>query len=151
MQTLDLALPNTTPENTSTSKTTIVCTVSSDGKIHIYDMANVPETIKGAAQELAMIQPLVAYDTKGTRLTCVTLADGEIPSGSGVKVNGKRKRTQKDVQESEGDDEDDGGIVSEDDDEDVHAGSEEDEDEEEDELEEEGEQEDEDEGEEESD
>lgn len=35
------------------------------------------------------IEADAVYDTHGTRLTCVTLADGDIPES---KVNGKRKR-----------------------------------------------------------
>lgn len=84
MQTLDIALP---PSTAGLVSTTIVCTVSSDGKIHLYDMATVPEN--ASATKIVELNPIVEYDTKGTRLTCVALADGE---AVGPPVNGKRKR-----------------------------------------------------------
>ena len=92
----------------------------------------------------AQIQPIAEYDTKGTRLTCLALADGDI---SVVKlVNGKRKRGDQDDDEDgeaegveTGDEEPEwGGLEN---DEGGNGGEDEDEDEEEDENEEEGEEE----------
>ena len=101
LQTLDIALP---PSSGRTS-TTIVCTVSSDGKIHIYDLAHVPSHADKAVE----IAPVAEYDSKGTRLTCVTVGDGEVLAG---QVNGKRKR--EDDEEAEGGDvsEEEGGFGS---------------------------------------
>ena len=84
MQTLDIALP---PSTAGLISTTIVCTVSSDGKIYLYDMANVPE--HAGATKIVELNPIEEYDSKGTRLTCVTLADGE---AVGPPVNRKRKQ-----------------------------------------------------------
>lgn len=92
LQTLDIALP---PSSGRTS-TTIVCTVSSDGKIHIYDLAHVPSH----ADKVVEIAPVAEYDSKGTRLTCVTVGDGEVLAGVDGQVNGKRKR--EDDEEAEG-------------------------------------------------
>lgn len=47
---------------------------------------------------------MAEYDTKGTRLTCVTIADGEALKHA-KSVNGKRKRGDED---SEQEDEDEG-------------------------------------------
>ncbi|OJA11518.1 hypothetical protein AZE42_09431 [Rhizopogon vesiculosus] len=97
---LRLALPPSTKAN-ATLSTTIVCTVSSDGKIHIYDLASLPADL-GVASEALQISPVAEYDTKGTRLTCVTIAEGEIAEHDS-RVNGKRKRNDED---NEQDDED---------------------------------------------
>ncbi|KAH7923711.1 WD40 repeat-like protein [Leucogyrophana mollusca] len=90
--------PNKTSEFGRTS-TTIACTVSSDGKIHIYDLAALP----AHSQDRVELQPVAEYDTKGTRLTCVTLAEGE---ATDLPANGKRKRAVADEEdESEGEEE----------------------------------------------
>jgi protein MAK11 len=50
-------------------------TVSSDGQIHLYDLiaatdvSNVTEPLNAA--------PIAVYDTKGSRLTCVTITETE--------------------------------------------------------------------------
>ncbi|KAG2345913.1 WD40 repeat-like protein [Suillus weaverae] len=99
---LPLALPQSTKANAPLS-TIILCTVSSDGKIHVYDLASLPADQK-AGTEALQISPVAEYDTKGTRLTCVTIADGEALER--VKgVNRKRKRGDED---SEQEDEDEG-------------------------------------------
>ena len=50
-------------------------------------MANVPE--HAGATKIVELNPIEEYDSKGTRLTCVALADGE---AVGPPVNRKRKR-----------------------------------------------------------
>ncbi|KAG2036640.1 WD40-repeat-containing domain protein [Suillus americanus] len=98
---LPLALPRS-KANAPTS-TIILCTVSSDGKIHVYDLASLPADQK-TGSEVLQISPVAEYDTKGTRLTCVTIADGEALEHA-KSVNGKRKRGDED---SEQEDEDEG-------------------------------------------
>jgi len=93
VQTLDIALPSS---STGLESTTVVCTVSSDGKIHLYDMATVPEN--PGTEKVIEINAVAEYDSKGTRLTCVTLADGE---DVGPPVNGKRKWDGEDASASE--------------------------------------------------
>ncbi|KJA23505.1 hypothetical protein HYPSUDRAFT_215091 [Hypholoma sublateritium FD-334 SS-4] len=131
VQTLEIALP----EASGRTSTTVVCTASSDGFINVYDLASVPQ-VTDEPSEATKIEPVITYDSKGTRLTCVTLADGnvEITTSAG---DAKRKR---DEDESETDGED-----SAEDDEDLEEG--EGEGEEEDEEEEGDEEEDENEGE----
>jgi len=101
VQTLSVALPESSQSNRTS--TTIVCTISSDGKIFVYDLASLPES----SQSKIEITPKAEYDTKGTRLTCVTVAEGEIATGP---ENGKRKRTiigEDDEGDSEAEDEED--------------------------------------------
>lgn len=103
LQTLDIALP---PSSGRTS-TTIICTVSSDGKIHIYDLAHVPSH----ADKLVEIAPVAEYDSKGTRLTCVTVGDGEVLGVDG-QVNGKRKREDDEEAEGGAESDEEGGFGS---------------------------------------
>jgi protein MAK11 len=81
--------------------TIILCTVSSDGKIHVYDLALLPVDQK-VGSDVLQISPVAEYDTKGTRLTCVTIADGEAPEHA-KSVNGKRKRGDEDSEIEDGD------------------------------------------------
>ncbi|CAK5267221.1 unnamed protein product [Mycena citricolor] len=94
-QTLSVALPSSSPRKS----TTIVATASSDGNIHVYDLAALPSA---EGKSVAEMSPVARYDTKGTRLTCVTLADGEITQ---PVVNGKRKREDADQDGQSGDEE----------------------------------------------
>ena len=95
VQTLQIALPSTSDRQT----TTIASTISSDGKIHIYDLAELPST----GGEKHQLNPVAVYDTKGTRLTCLALADGEA-SLSFTTTNGKRKRSEEDGADNSEDD-----------------------------------------------
>lgn len=66
---------------------TFAATVSSDGRIHLYDMA----TLLGASasSKPQEVEPIAVYDTKASRLTCVTITEG----GAGYVENIlKRKR-----------------------------------------------------------
>lgn len=98
------------------SKTTILASASSDGMIHVYDLASLPvppsassglptppsEDIKGS-NAIAKLEPVAKYDTKGTRLTCLTLAGSE-PSGNSDRptmVGVKRRREGSDDEEDE--------------------------------------------------
>ncbi|KAJ7708883.1 WD40-repeat-containing domain protein [Mycena rosella] len=105
VQTLPIALPAGAPR----PATTVVCTASSDGRIHLYDLAALPEV----AVELLEMAPVAVYDSKGTRLTCVTLADGD-DGGAAALAVGKRKRGDEggedDGDEDEDEDEEWGGV-----------------------------------------
>ena len=70
-------------------------------------MAHVPSH----ADKVVEIAPVAEYDSKGTRLTCVTVGDGEVLAGVDG-LNGKRKR--EDDEEAEGGDvnEEEGGFGS---------------------------------------
>ena len=84
---LRVALPKNL--NSKRTSTTIVCTISSDGKIFVYDL-----DASESGKEDVQIRPKVEYDTKGTRLTCVSVADGEVINANEEQVKGKRKRVQ---------------------------------------------------------
>ena len=69
--------------------TTIMSSISSDGWIRIFDIGQLSERLKLAeGKEVPQITSIASYDTKGTRLTCCALADGEAVA---LKVTGKRK------------------------------------------------------------
>ena len=128
VDTLRIALP--TVPNSSRTATTLVSTISSDGKVQLYDLASVPaqSTSKDVQPQNS---PVADYDTKGSRLTCLTLADGDV--GGPAVANGKRKRDadddEKDV-EDEGSEEWDSQEEEEGEEEDEEDGEDEDEDEE---------------------
>ncbi|CAL1714478.1 unnamed protein product [Somion occarium] len=92
---LQIALPSI--PNSSRTSTTLVSTISSDGKIRIYDLASLPTVPTNG--EKTQLTPVAEYDTKGSRLTCVTLADGDIAIPQAANVNGKRKRGEQDKDE----------------------------------------------------
>merc|ERR1711939_948748 len=46
-------------------------TISSDGQIHVYSLANLASAI--GAESPLQIKPVQQYDTKGSRLTCLTV------------------------------------------------------------------------------
>ena len=94
MDTLKIAIPAATSD--SRTSTTVVSTISSDGKIRLYDLAVVP--IAGQP-ELLDIEPVAEYDTKGSRLTCMSLADGEV-----VLPLSSNKRKRGGVDEGRGED-----------------------------------------------
>lgn len=67
------AISHTIPANPPLA-TTLLSTASSDGFINLYDLTQVfAETDKA---EKNTIEAVGRYDTKGSRLTCVFLADG---------------------------------------------------------------------------
>ncbi|KAH9981013.1 WD40-repeat-containing domain protein [Lactifluus volemus] len=89
IDTMRIALPSTSTRQS----TTILSSVSSDGTINIYDLSLVP-TCTTETVDITEISPVVTYDSKGSRLTCVALADGEVGhQEQPTPVNGaKRKR-----------------------------------------------------------
>ncbi|THH12062.1 hypothetical protein EW145_g254 [Phellinidium pouzarii] len=71
------------------SWTTILCTVSSDGWIRIFDLgALVSPDNKDKNKMLTTLEAIAEYDTKGSRLTCCALADGD---ANIEDITGKRK------------------------------------------------------------
>jgi protein MAK11 len=89
-------------------------------------MAAVPEN--AGTEKIIEIDPIAEYDSKGTRLTCVTLADGE---DLGPPVNGKRKRGGEDASASDIEEQGSSDSAWGDDDNDAENGSGEDENQEE--------------------
>jgi len=80
-----------------TKTTTLVATISSDGKILIYDLASLPNEIPEPTSEILSITSIGDYDTKGSRLTCLTLANGS--DADAPAIIGKRKRTEEEDEE----------------------------------------------------
>ncbi|CAA7269264.1 unnamed protein product [Cyclocybe aegerita] len=101
VQTLEMALP----EASGRKSTTIAATVSSDGFINVYDIAAIPSSSENPSGLPKTIEPQTSYDSKGTRLTCITLADGDASSAP-IAGSGKRKRDE-DAEEEEGSEDDD--------------------------------------------
>lgn len=89
---ITVALPSSTPL-TPTSSTTLACTISSDGWIRTFDLAPVFSSNLDSPIEL---QSIAEYDTRGSRLTCMTLADGELVEDKQQVMNGKRKHVDED-------------------------------------------------------
>ena len=86
-------------------ETTVLASASSDGCILVFDLAKLPcPTTQEEIEELTKedrvtIQAVTKYDSDKTRLTCITLADGdfdEVPA-----VNGKRSREEEEEGESD--------------------------------------------------
>ncbi|KXN90680.1 p21-activated protein kinase-interacting protein 1-like protein [Leucoagaricus sp. SymC.cos] len=92
VQTLRIALPAASGR----TSTTIVTTASSDGKIRVFDL----HSVLSSSSQVTDIEAVAEYDTKGTRLTCVTVADGDVSESQ--PANGKRKH-EDDSSEDEGD------------------------------------------------
>ena len=127
----------------TTPTTTYLGSASSDGKVHVYDLGTILESSQNSSPiEPAQLEPEAVYDTNGSRLTCLTLA--EDAGGSAPVELGKRKRSplsgDRRNESDESDEDEDGGKV-----ESEEGGDEEDGVEEENEDEDEGEDEDEDE------
>ncbi|KAF8605791.1 WD40 repeat-like protein [Ceratobasidium sp. AG-I] len=86
LDTLGVTLPG------SGRTTTLMSTASSDGKIFIYDLAIIPAASE-SSEEHTVFQPISSYDTKGSRLVCLTMADGE-PAKTSSSLLGKRTAEQ---------------------------------------------------------
>lgn len=84
-----------------------MCTASSDGFINVYDLASIPK-VTTEPSEAEKIEPVVTYDSKGTRLTCVTLADGNVET-TPAAGDGKRKRDDDSEDEDEESPDEDAG------------------------------------------
>jgi protein MAK11 len=91
VDTITVSIPHTS------STTTLVTTISSDGKILVYDLGSLPSNVPEETAEISTISSIGEYDTKGSRLTCLTLADGS-EEGSGLLTK-KRKRLDDDAHE----------------------------------------------------
>lgn len=64
----------------------LVFTSSSDGRLHIYDLSQLPASAPTDGTPLE-IQPALAHDTKGSRLTCLSVS-GYLP-GQGASAAGR--------------------------------------------------------------
>jgi hypothetical protein len=99
IDTIRVALPSTQRDST-----TILSSVSSDGTANVYDLSLVPPPAPIAPSGIPEISPVVTYDSKGTRLTCVTLAEGEVDHAeqtSPEKVAKRKRESDSDAEEEE--------------------------------------------------
>lgn len=117
---LTIALPPTptpTPSSSaSRTQTTILASASSDGLIHVYDLAALPlplpsSSSSSSSEKVTIVDPVAKYDTKGTRLTCLTLAASVPPPPPPTEEVGgftgvKRGREDEEEVEEELEDED---------------------------------------------
>lgn len=137
------ALPFPAPEG----PTTLLTTVSSDGFINLYDLRDMPATPE------TELTPVTSYDTKGSRLTTVFIAEGGVPrppkkvvkQAEEAKKTGARFAEPEEESEEESDEEEGEDMYDQSDDDEESEGSieveyeGEEEDEEEEEEEDEGE------------
>ncbi len=73
------SLPFVSPSPNSTENprlTVLLTSVSSDGLVNLYDLEMFLRT-EPKGFEARQASPIASYDTKGSRLTCVFLADGK--------------------------------------------------------------------------
>lgn len=113
MDLLEVALPASASPS-SPSSTIVLSTISSDGKVNLYDLARLPPAStaaskgKGkkaatpAATEAKEVEPIASYDTDKTRLTCVC-AIGLVERKKGADG----KPVEDEESSDEGDDDDD--------------------------------------------
>ncbi|KAF8579944.1 WD40 repeat-like protein [Ramaria rubella] len=84
-----------TPPYTQSKYATYAATVSSDGYIRIFDLGDI---LRGlwihATEQPVIVEPVTQYDTKGSRLTCIAMGDGEMVA-EGPTSGTKRKRNDK--------------------------------------------------------
>jgi len=73
LDTIKIALSSTMRRST-----TLLSSVSSDGTINVYDLSLLPPPSLSEEIDIVETSPVVTYDSKGSRLTCVTLADGDV-------------------------------------------------------------------------
>ena len=95
-----MALPGS--DYQTSTPTTIIGSVSSDGKIRVFDLNAIPT--KSNREEKLEIACIAEYDTNGSRLICCVLADGESRTTSQTS-NKKRKTADA---EEDGDEDDQG-------------------------------------------
>jgi len=99
IDTIKVALPSTRRDST-----TILSSVSSEGTINVYDLSLLPPPTPIAPSDIPEISPVVTYDSKGSRLTCVTLAEGEVDhteQPSPEKVAKRKRGSDEEVDEEE--------------------------------------------------
>jgi len=113
---LEVALP--APGESGSNSTTIVATISSDGKVHVYNLASLLTALSTSTTKMEL-SPVMVYNTNGSRLVCCSLAEGEPSEVARVLRKGT---TDDPVEESEDDEidaaeEHDGKSAANDDDE----------------------------------
>ena len=98
IDTIRVALPSTGRDST-----TILSSVSSDGTVNVYDLSLLPPpaSVVTVPSDIPEILPVVTYDSKGSRLTCVTLAEGDMGHAEQPSPEKVVKRKRESVSEAE--------------------------------------------------
>ena len=100
IDTIRVALPSTGRDST-----TILSSVSSDGTVNVYDLSLLPPpAVMIAPSDVPEISPVVTYDSKGSRLTCVTLAEGDVDHAEQHSTEKVIKRKRESDSEAEEED-----------------------------------------------
>jgi protein MAK11 len=102
---LEVALPTS-----ETSSTIVLTTVSSDGFINLYDLADVQVAITATEnnQEGGVeVEPIGNFDTDKSRLTCVCAIGLVDRGGDAGKAGGEDGNGSEDEEDDEDDEEDD--------------------------------------------
>ncbi|KZT25344.1 WD40 repeat-like protein [Neolentinus lepideus HHB14362 ss-1] len=86
------------PPLSQRKSTTVASTISSDGKVLVYDLESSLSQASLNKDNVTVILAVAEYDTKGSRLTCMALGEGEAKSTLGT---GKRARDDDDQDEEE--------------------------------------------------
>jgi protein MAK11 len=88
--------------------------VSSDGTINVYDLSHLPPPSLSEEIDIVETSPVVTYDSKGSRLTCVTLADGDAgPPGQPEQSKGAKRERESESESSEVEEDEWEGLESE--------------------------------------
>lgn len=108
LDTLKITLPSTTRRST-----TVLSSVSSDGTINVYDLSHLPPPSLSEEVDIVETSPVVTYDSKGSRLTCVTLADGDVgPLEQQGQNKGAKRGRETESSEAEEEEEEWDGLES---------------------------------------
>ena len=76
--------------------------MSSDGTINVYDLSLLPPPSSSEKIDIVETSPVVTYDSKGSRLTCVTLADDDVGHlEQPVPTKGAKRERESDSESSE--------------------------------------------------
>ena len=83
-----------------------IVTISSDGKINIYDALRISQDTS-PPPEPPQFEPITSTDTKGLRLTCLDLAEGELVTNDTPRIKRQVEEEESSDEEPGDDDEDD--------------------------------------------
>lgn len=128
------ALPFTSVSPAGPRRTVLLASASTDGLVNLYDLSRL-RTSSPSPTDVQAAGPVAAYSTKGTRLTCLVIAEGRrqllVESRSDLKNGEHNSDDSLDGLEDEGEDEEDEGeeaamydSTAEDDDVEVEEGDE---------------------------
>ncbi|KAE8260727.1 hypothetical protein A4X13_0g177 [Tilletia indica] len=102
------------PTSTSLSTTLLATTISSDGLIRVFDLARLlhirstssSDSKTVAAEAVPELEAIASHDTKGSRLTCLSIAPGGGKSAAerALADKGKKRALSDDDEEEEDDD-----------------------------------------------